>query len=178
MLNSSWEPLFLEPSKIRKRWCLLSLNRFCHFALQSNLDPRIYIICEYQFQVSNSKYYRAKKSCWNITCLYGAETCQWFSEMSEATQTIHQILINRSHQSYFFYCSLHQPVFITQTFHFMQEQMYLWLFALKYPNITVKQQFTVGWLCLIFSRQLVNNEKLIIFLFHYIQGSKQLNLVV
>lgn len=102
MLNSSWEPLFLEPSKIRKRWCLLSLNRFCHFALQSNLDPRIYIICEYQFQVSNSKYYRAKKSCWNITCLYGAETCQWFSEMSEATQTIHQILINRSHQSYFF----------------------------------------------------------------------------
>lgn len=60
----------------------------------------------------------------------------------------------------------------------MQEQMYLWLFALKYPNITVKQQFTVGWLCLIFSIQLVNNEKLIIFLFHYSQGSKQLNLVV
>lgn len=98
--------------------------------------------------------------------------------MSKATQTIHQILINRSHHSYFFYCSLHQLVFITQTFHFMQEQMYLWLFALKYPNITVKQQFTVGWLCLIFSRQLVNNEKLIIFLFHYSQGSKQLYLVV
>lgn len=60
----------------------------------------------------------------------------------------------------------------------MQEQMYLWLFALKYPNITVKQQFTVGWLCLVFSIQLVNNEKLIIFLFHYSQGGKQLNFVV
>lgn len=79
MLNSSWEPLFLEPSKIRKRWCLLSLNRFCHFALQSNLDPRIYIICEYQFQVSNSKYYRAKKKllkyhlslwCWNMPVIF------------------------------------------------------------------------------------------------------------
>lgn len=62
MLNSPWEPLFLETTKIRKRWCLLSLNRFCHLALQSYLDLRIYIICEYQCQVCNSKYYTARKA--------------------------------------------------------------------------------------------------------------------
>lgn len=62
MLNSPWEPLFLETTKIGKRWCLLSLNRLCHFALQSYLDLRIYIICEYQLQVCNSKYYTVRKA--------------------------------------------------------------------------------------------------------------------
>lgn len=43
----------------------------------------------------------------------------------------------------------------------MWEQMYVWLFALKYPNIGVKKQFTIAAWDFSLSTQLVNNKELI-----------------
>ena len=35
-------------------------------------------------------------------------------------------------------------IFIREAVCFMWEQMYVWLFALKYTNIGIKQQFTIA----------------------------------